>query len=185
MLIGICGKSGTGKSSVVKELEKKGYKRIITDTTRPPRKGEVHGVDYYFDSEEDFDEYIELGEFVEMTSYDVADDKIWRYGTTRGALEEAGDHAVIILNPEGLRSFREKKIPITVFLIQSNETVILSRITERGDYMAEAKRRMAADEKDFMGIEEYIDYTVYNEKDTKLEELANMIIKFAEEGDEF
>ena len=184
MLIGICGKSGVGKSSLVKEIEKKGFKRVVTDTTRPKRKGEVHGVDYYFDSDEDFDEYLDLGEFVETTSYDIDDEKVWRYGTSIGALDEAGDKAVIILNPSGLKAFREKNIPVTVFLLDSNKDVILARLTERGDYKGEVERRMKADDKDFADIENYIDFTVYNENGTKLDELADLVIGLAESGKE-
>ena len=44
MLIGLCGKSGTGKSTIAKEIEALGYNRVVTDTTRPPRPGEQHGM---------------------------------------------------------------------------------------------------------------------------------------------
>lgn len=185
MLIGICGKSGTGKSSLVKELENLGYKRIVTDTTRPPRKGEVNEVDYYFDSEEEFDELLEEGEFIETTSYKVASGDIWRYGTTRGAIAESKPNSVIILNPEGVKAFIEKikpLKPLKIVHLISNERVILSRLEERGDTKKEILRRMEKDNEDFEGISDLVDFEIYNEKNTDLKQLAKMVIHFCEEN---
>ena len=181
MLIGLCGKSGTGKSSIVKEMQKLGYKKVVTDTTRPPREGEESGVDYYFDSDQDFDELLEEGEFVETTSYTVASGEVWRYGTSRGQLQEAGDKAVIILNPDGVRAFREQTIPIRIAYIESNEEVTLERLKARGDSPEEIERRMKADDEDFATIGNYADFSVYNEKGTELKKLAELIINLAEE----
>ena len=48
MAIIIFGKTASGKSRIVNELVKRGYKKIVTTTTRPARKGEVDGIDYKF-----------------------------------------------------------------------------------------------------------------------------------------
>ncbi len=184
MLIAICGRSGSGKTSVVKEMEKLGYKRIITDTTRPPRKGEENEVDYYFDTEEQFDELLSENEFLETTSYKVATGDVWRYGTTKGALREAPEKSVIILNPEGIKALNSVQIAHKKVLIDANETVILSRLEKRGDLQSEIKRRMATDEKDFERMSEEVDFIVYNEKNTKIEDLAMMIIHLVEESEE-
>lgn len=45
MKVILIGKTGAGKTSIAKELEKLGYPRLITDTTRPMREGEKDGVD--------------------------------------------------------------------------------------------------------------------------------------------
>jgi guanylate kinase len=37
----------------------------VSATTRRPRPGETHGADYWFLSEEEFDERVRAGEFVE------------------------------------------------------------------------------------------------------------------------
>lgn len=47
-VIVIMGKSLSGKSYLQKELVKRGFPKMITATTRPMRKGEVDGRDYYF-----------------------------------------------------------------------------------------------------------------------------------------
>jgi len=50
----ISAPSGAGKSSVIKALRGRvdGLGYSVSHTTRKPRKGEAHGTDYYFVSEE-------------------------------------------------------------------------------------------------------------------------------------
>lgn len=184
MLIVICGKSGSGKSTVVKELENLGYKRVVTDTTRPPRKGEVNEIDYYFDTEEEFMELLEGGEFIETTAYKVASGDIYRYGTSKGAIAEAGEKSVIVLNPMGLKTFREKQIDMVVVYIDCNESTLLFRLRERGDFNNEIIRRMDTDNLDFEDIHKLIDGTVYNERNTDIKKLAKTIIELAEQIEE-
>lgn len=47
-MIILVGKSCSGKDTVVKELTKMGYNKIVTCTTRPPRPGEINGREYHF-----------------------------------------------------------------------------------------------------------------------------------------
>ena len=47
-VIVIMGKSLSGKSYLQKELVKRGFPKMVTATTRPKRRGEVDGQDYYF-----------------------------------------------------------------------------------------------------------------------------------------
>ena len=44
----IVGKTCSGKTTVMKNLEDFNFSKMITSTTREPRVGEVHGVDYFF-----------------------------------------------------------------------------------------------------------------------------------------
>ena len=64
----LSGPSGCGKSSLLKELYKKidNYYFSISTTTREPRKGEVHGIDYFFVSKEDFESGIKNNNFLEF-----------------------------------------------------------------------------------------------------------------------
>ena len=185
MLIALCGKSGVGKTVLAAKLSDYGYTKVVTDTTRPMREGEEHGVDYYFDDLDTWKEYEEEGEFLEKTSYTVANGETWHYGTTKGQLNDAlgGDNkAVIILNPDGIRAFKGQNIPMVVFQITSDETVILSRLMARGDSRKEIKRRMRADDADFAAFDKYVDYMIENRKDTDLDDLAQSIINLAELG---
>lgn len=101
-VIGICGKSASGKdytaTRLVEEYKKIGIpaKKVISYTTRPPREGEVDGVDYHF---VDLDTFIEMqydNKFIEHTEF-----RGWRYGT---AINSFDDNCVniCVLNPTGI-----------------------------------------------------------------------------------
>lgn len=66
-IILITAPSGSGKTSIVKYLMQKFPQLVfsVSATTRPPRKGEIDGKDYYFISEEQFKEKIHQKDFLE------------------------------------------------------------------------------------------------------------------------
>ena len=66
-LIILSAPSGTGKTSICKELLKnnKKWKFSISATTRPKRKDEVDGKDYYFMDLKQFEHKESFGEFLE------------------------------------------------------------------------------------------------------------------------
>ena len=81
----IVGPSGSGKTTLANLMvEKHGYGKVISCTTRSPRPGEVDGVDYYFLSREIFYKMIEDGDFVEHAAFGGA----W-YGISRAGIEAA------------------------------------------------------------------------------------------------
>ena len=70
MLVIISGPSGSGKGTVVRQLDPlKGYAVSISVTTRSPRAGEVNGRDYFFISEEEFIRLRQEGELLEHYFY--------------------------------------------------------------------------------------------------------------------
>lgn len=101
-VIGICGKSAAGKdltaTRLVEEYKKIGIpaKKVISYTTRPPREGEVDGVDYHFVDLETFIEMQYDNKFIEHTEF-----RGWRYGT---AINSFDDNCIniCVLNPVGM-----------------------------------------------------------------------------------
>lgn len=94
-IILITAPSGSGKTSIVKNLMKNftSLAFSVSATTRPPRKNEKEGKDYYFISENDFKERIHKKEFLEWEM--VYEGKY--YGTLKSEIE---------------RIWKEDKVPV-------------------------------------------------------------------------
>ena len=89
-IIVIAAPSGCGKSTIINALLERGDLNLgfaVSATTRPPREGEVDGVNYYFMSVEDFREAIAEGEFVEYE--EVYPGRL--YGTLKRELDRITD----------------------------------------------------------------------------------------------
>src|SRR5580704_8740643 len=67
VLLVLAGPAGSGKSTLCDRLvaANMGFTRVVTSTTRSPRKGEANGVHYHFFTPEDFDRKVKAGEFLE------------------------------------------------------------------------------------------------------------------------
>lgn len=90
------GPSASGKTTLQARLN---ARRIVTWTSRSPRPGEKHGVDYVFSTRTEMDEMERRGLFLETTLY-----RGERYGTTHDAIRqalEAGELTTIILDAPG------------------------------------------------------------------------------------
>lgn len=164
----------SGKTTIQKQLVKMGMDPVVTYTTRPPRKGEIDGVSYHFITKEEFLKKKEQNFFAETTSYNVASGDIWYYGS---ALEDLSNDKVMIVNPYGLKQIKSIKSlkPISFYILVDDKTII-ERITERGDSIKEAARRLNADNIDFNNINRYIDFAFKNDLGLKPEWVAEMIL---------
>jgi guanylate kinase len=81
----ITAPSGAGKTTLAKKLmhQHKDILFSVSATTRAPRKGEVHGKDYFFLSKEEFNEKVAKGEFIEWEEFYNGT----LYGTLRSHVE--------------------------------------------------------------------------------------------------
>ncbi|MDE6265544.1 MAG: guanylate kinase [Paramuribaculum sp.] len=96
-IIIISAPSGCGKSTIINELLRRGEIDLefsVSATSRAPREGEQHGVNYYFLTEEEFREAIAQGKFVEYE--EVYPGRF--YGTLRSEVERkcAEGHNVVL-----------------------------------------------------------------------------------------
>lgn len=178
MLIVICGKSGSGKTTTAKEMERYGFKKLVTDTSRPMRSGEVNGVDYNFRSDQEFLDLMRKGRYAETVSYDTAYGT-WRYGSLKEFYEGSKKDQVIVLNPIGLKQVINtvKEGNYKSVYLDINEDLILKRLKLRGDNAKEVARRLEADRIDFKDIEEYTDFQVKVEEKDTVEEIAKTILR--------
>jgi len=163
-MILLVGPSGSGKITLEKELVETGwYKKAISHTTRPMRKGEVNGKDYFFVSEEEYRkadliEDIKFGE----NSYGVTLDEVSKEAT------------VLVVEPTGLQQIlryaKEHKNafdPIVFYLDIDKETMV-KRMQKRGDTEEMIKDRLAIDNiaETFKEVN-FFDFPVYKIKQTE------------------
>ena len=132
MLVIISGPSGSGKGTVVKELDPaKGYAVSISVTTRNPRPGEEHGRDYFFISEDQFAQMRSENKLLEHFAY-VGN----YYGTPRPYVEEqidTGKVVVLEIEVNGALQVKEKfPEAVLVFLMPPTFTELERRLVNRG-----------------------------------------------------
>ena len=108
LLIVISGPSGVGKDTLIKRMLEldKSLRYSVSCTTRPPRPGEVDGVDYSFVSRERFEQLVDEGAFLEHATYNGN-----LYGTLAERVErerEAGHDVVLKIEVQGAEQVRAK-----------------------------------------------------------------------------
>lgn len=143
----IFGLSGSGKTTLANWLaEHYGYKKIVTYTTRPKRKGEVNGVDYHFVTRNQFADLEESekgGFFAEISTFTPNGIIHW-YGTPKHSLDKS-DNYVLVLNSEGIEKLIERHYNILPIYLNTPQEECLKRLQKRGDDISEIARRMAYD----------------------------------------
>lgn len=183
MAIIIFGKTASGKSRIVDELAKQGYKKIVTTTTRPARKGEIDGVDYNFISEEGFEQLINTRYFAEWKKYDTAEG-VWYYGSPLDEISRSDNKSIVILTPDGYRDIKDELDDHIAIYIYANNKTIRSRLSKRGDKKEEADRRVKQDNKDFKDAEFLADRIFYNNEDKDIGDLVDEICKYLKTREE-
>jgi guanylate kinase len=146
----ITGPSGAGKGTLIRRLVARVAELAlaVSATTRERRPGEVHGRDYWFLSEEEFDRAVADGDFLEWVEYVSGR----RYGTLRSELDRIaseGRAPVLELELEGALHVRDD-VPgsVTVFIdapLAELERRLHERATEStgeiGERVALARRQ--------------------------------------------
>lgn len=132
-LVVLAGPSGVGKSSVIKEALRQAPNTwlSVSATTRAPRPGEVDGVNYFYVSDEKFDQMISDNQLLEWANYAGN-----RYGTPRGAVEEklsAGTPVLLEIEVQGAKQIRQAMPEaLLVFLEPPTWADLEARLAGRG-----------------------------------------------------
>jgi guanylate kinase len=132
-LVVLAGPSGVGKSSVIKEALRQAPNTwlSVSATTRAPRPGEVDGVNYFYVSDEKFDQMIEDNQLLEWANYAGN-----RYGTPRKAVQEklaAGTPVLLEIEVQGAKQIREAMPEaLLVFLEPPTWADLEARLAGRG-----------------------------------------------------
>lgn len=179
LLIILSGPSGVGKGTVRAAIFKNNqfnYVYSVSATTRQQRPGEQDGVDYYFVSREQFEQYIQEDALLEYAEY-VGN----YYGTPIQKIEEnlaAGNDVFLEIEVQGALKVRERMPEgIFIFLAPPNLEELESRITGRGTDCAKViieRMRMAKEEIELM---QHYDYVVVNDTVEHAVNKVNAIIQ--------
>jgi guanylate kinase len=147
----------------------------VSATTRRPRPGETHGVDYWFLSDHDFDERVRAGEFVEHAEYSGR-----RSGTLRSELEtrgSAGRPVVLEIEVQGARQVRTA-MPETVqvFIAPPSRDALRARLIGRGtDDAEQVERRLATAERELQAQGEFTRVVVNDRLEDAVDELEAIV----------
>jgi guanylate kinase len=134
----------------------------LSITTRTPRQGEQHGLDYLFVDGDRFDQMIESGDLAEWAYVHGG-----RYGTPKKALNDAADlgqHVVLDIDVQGALQIRDA-IPDAklIFVLPPSVDVLLERLRIRGTEESEVlglRLRSALEE---LEVALDFDYIIINE----------------------
>ena len=105
MITILFGESSSGKDTFLKKAVEKGFKPIISYTTRPMRENEKDGVDYNFVSRAQFEKLNEKGKIAEYRSYKTkvaGKDDTWFYGSPK---VNANDNWVAVVDMTGIYQY--------------------------------------------------------------------------------
>ena len=159
----ISAPSGGGKTSIVNRLLEDGkLSRVITATTRAPRKGEKNGKDYHFWSDKQFENAVEKGEMAEWAKVHVN-----YYGIPKSSLDKLikrGKHPVLVIDVQGAKTVKKiYKNAVSIFITPPIFAELKKRIAARNDGTTDIKARLESAKKELKCIKNY-DYLVINDE---------------------
>jgi len=157
--------SGAGKTTLVKLLSKnRGFNISISHTTRKPRINEIQDKDYHFIDNDEFENLIKKGEFLEYA-------KVFNhfYGSKKAPVIndlKNGKNVIFDIDWQGAEQIKDKKLEyklITFFVLPPSKEVLFNRLSNRDmkDKLI-VEERMKVFSQDIQHWKNY-DYVVIND----------------------
>jgi guanylate kinase len=173
----ITGPSGVGKGTLIRSLAQQvpALEVSVSATTRPPRPGEVDGVDYHFLTDAEFDRRVAAGDFVEHARYSGH-----RYGTLRSELESrlaAGVPVVLEIEIQGARQVREAMPEaVQVFIAPPSLDALRARLVGRGtDSPRDMEARLRTAREEMQAQDEFPHVVVNDRLERAVGELVTIV----------
>ena len=175
-IVVLSGFSGAGKGTIKKKLiEKYPYVESISWTTREPRVGERDGVDYFFHTQEEFDNLIKENGFAEYARYVGKS-----YGSPKKFIEEqtsAGKNVILEIELQGamqvLESYPDAKL---IFVTTPNGYRLKEQLEGRSTDSKEViLKRLARAIEEADGVKNYHALVVNEVVDDSVEEVNRLI----------
>ena len=169
--------SGAGKTTLVKKIaQENNFKISISYTTRKPRTHELNGKDYFFISEEKFENLIKNKEFLEYA-------KVFEnyYGSSKSQVFEnlnKGENVIFDIDWQGTEQIKKHQLNyklITFFILPPSKSELFNRLKNRDmKDKSIVEKRMKQFNEDIKHWKNY-DFVVINDD---LEKCYNEIVKF-------
>lgn len=163
LLVVISGPSGAGKGTIYRDvIARTGMERSVSVTTRAPRPGEREGVDYFFRTEEQYQQMIAAGEFLETAAvYNNF------YGTPKApvfANLENGKDVLFEVDVHGARSIKQKyPDAVAIFVMTPTFEDLESRLRGRGTETESSVLTRLSSARHELGKYNLFDYIVFND----------------------
>lgn len=177
LLLVVSGPSGAGKGTICKEIitRNEDIKLSVSATTRKPREGEVHGVNYFFLSKEEFQKMVDNNEFFEYAKiYDNY------YGTPKSAIMESlenGQDVILEIEMQGSKQVKEVYPEgVFIFVLPPSLKELKSRIVGRGtETLEEIDKRFSCAFEEIKKISDYNYFIINKEVSKSADELQEII----------
>jgi len=177
LLIVIAAPSGGGKSTVLSRVFAQVPKLLfsISHTTRPPRRGEQNGKEYFFVAPQDFKDLVAQGAFLEWAEVHGN-----LYGTSRAELDRAramSRDLVLDIDVQGAEQVRRSyPAAVSIFLKPPSLEVLKSRLQARGTDSSEALAvRIANAESELARSSEFAHVVVNDDLDETVARVRQII----------
>ncbi len=160
----VAAPSGAGKSSLVKALMELDARVMpsISHTTRAPRGQEVHGREYYFVSNDTFDQMVQQDAFVEWAQVHGN-----RYGTSKSAIEQRMSQGVDVLLEIDYQGAQQVKrlfpSAVLIFVLPPSWNELRSRLERRAEDSAEVIEVRLQNAAQEMAQAKNFDFVIINE----------------------
>lgn len=161
----ISGPSGVGKSTIANAIlkKKKDIVQVVSCTTRQIRHYEENGVHYNFLTDDEFEEKIRIGDFVETV--EIFGNK---YGTTKSGIKAAleNNHVISVISWHGFLKIKELfgANVIGIFILPPSIDELTNRIISRNTESKEDMAKRLSMVTDDMANKDLYDYSVVNDQ---------------------
>jgi len=186
LILAISGPAAVGKTTVCDRLIAEfgdALRRLVTATTRPPRKSEKNGEDYYFFNLSEFNQKLSKNEFLE---HEIIHG--YKYGILKKPILDAQSKGINILinidvnGAESLRNFCAQKKQLTgslktIFIKPSNLEDLKARMVNRAsETESQVQTRLANAKAEILRQDEF-DYIIESaDKETDYDKIRQIYV---------
>ena len=170
--------SGAGKSSLIRKLIQLSDQSIelsVSATTRASRDGEVHGKDYFFMSDDEFNQMKENDAFLESANVHG-----FQYATIKSYVQEkinSGINVILDIDVQGFTQIKNSLMEhISIFILPPSFEELEKRLFTRGQDSNEVISKRLKNAVTELKYADMFDYVVLNDEFNKTIETLSSIL---------